>query len=73
LIVKWSASHFVRSNQSPELFWESIRNDGFKPLRIDDERPGRLLALQGVESVPDTANILLTRKNEPSSGLAFPG
>jgi len=73
LIVKWSASHFVRSNQSPELFWESIRNDGFKPLRIDDERPGRLVALQGVAMVPDTANILLTRKNEPSSGSAFQG
>ena len=73
LIVKWSASQFVRSNHSPKLFWESIRHDGFKPLRIDDERPGRLVALQGVATVPDTANILLTRKNEPSSGLAFQG
>jgi len=61
LILKWSASHFVRSNQSPELFWDSIRNDGFKPLRIDDERPGQLVALQGVTTVPDAANILLTR------------
>ena len=65
LILKWSASHFVRSNQCPELFWGLIRNDGFKPLRIDDERPGQLVALQGVATVPDTANILLTRKHEP--------
>ena len=65
LILKWSASHFVRSNQSPELFWESIRNDGFKPLRIAAERPGQLLALQGVATVPDAADILLTRKDEP--------
>ena len=65
LILKWSASHFVRFNQSPELFWESIRNDGFKPLRIAAERPGQLLALQGVETVPDAADILLTRKDEP--------
>jgi FkbM family methyltransferase len=64
LILKWSASHFVRSNQSPELFWDLIRNDGFKPLRIDDERPGQLMALQGFATVPDTANILLTRKDE---------
>jgi FkbM family methyltransferase len=64
LILKWSASHFVRSNQSPELFWDLVRNDGFKPLRIDDERPGQLMALQGGATVPDTANILLTRKDE---------
>jgi FkbM family methyltransferase len=68
LIMKWSASHFVRSNQSPELFWDLIRNDGFKPLRIDDERPGQLVALQGVAMVPDTANILLTRKHERDRG-----
>jgi len=67
LILKWSASHFVRSNQSPELFWDLIRNDGFKPLRIDEERPGQLVALKGVATVPDTANILLTRKQEPSA------
>ena len=67
LILKWSASHFVRSNQSPELFWDLIRNDGFKPLRIDEERPGQLVALEGVATVPDTANILLTRKQEPSA------
>jgi FkbM family methyltransferase len=73
LIVRWSASHFVRFNQSPGLFWESIRNDGFQPLRIDEERPGLLVALQGVATVPDTANILLTRKNELSGGLAFQG
>jgi FkbM family methyltransferase len=65
LILKWSASHFVQSDQSPELFWDSIRNDGFKPLRIDDERPGQLVALQGVATVPDAANILFTRKHEP--------
>jgi FkbM family methyltransferase len=70
LILKWSASHFVRSNQSPELFWDSIRNDGFKPLRIDDERPGQLVALQGVATVPDAANILLTRKHEPCALLS---
>ena len=62
LILKWSASDFGRSNQTSELFWESIRNDGFKPLQIDDERPGQLVALQGVATVPDAANILLTRK-----------
>jgi FkbM family methyltransferase len=62
LILKWSASHFVRSNQSPELFWDSIRNDGFKPLRIDDERPGQLVAIQRGATVPDAVNILLTRK-----------
>jgi FkbM family methyltransferase len=65
LILKWSASHFVQSDQSPELFWDSIRNDGFKPLRIDDERPGQLVALQGGATVPDAANILFTRKHEP--------
>jgi FkbM family methyltransferase len=65
LILKWSASDFVRSNQSPELFWDSIRNDGFKLLRIDDERPGQLVALPGVATVPNTLNILLTRKDEP--------
>ena len=64
LILKWSASHFVRCNQSPELFWDSIRNDGFKPLRIDNERPGQLVALQGAATVPDMANILLTRQHE---------
>jgi FkbM family methyltransferase len=62
LIVKWSASHFARSNQSAESFWDLIRSDGFKPLRIDDEQPGQLVALQGIATVPDTANILLTRK-----------
>ena len=61
LILKWSASHFFRSNESPKLFWDLIRNDGFKALRIDDERPGQLMALQGVATVPDTAHILLTR------------
>jgi FkbM family methyltransferase len=65
LILKWSRSHFARSNQSPELFWDLIRNDGFRPLRIDDEPPGQLVPLNGVASVPDTANILLTRKHEP--------
>jgi FkbM family methyltransferase len=64
LILKWSASRFVRCNQSPELFWDSIRNDGFKLLRIDDEQPGQLVALQGAATVPDMANILVTRKHE---------
>ena len=64
LILKWSVSHFVRSNQSPELFWDLIRKDGFKPLRIDDEQPGQLVALQGAATIPDMANILLTRKHE---------
>jgi FkbM family methyltransferase len=68
LILKWSRSHFARSSQSPELFWDLIRNDGFKPLRIDDEPLGQLVPLNGIASVPDTANILLTRKDEP--GLA---
>lgn len=63
LILKWSASHFARSNQSAESFWDLIRSDGFKPLRIDDEQPGRLVALQGIATVPDAANILLTRKS----------
>jgi hypothetical protein len=67
LILKWSASYFVRCNQSPELFWDSIRNDGFKLLRIDDEQPGQLVALQGAATVPDMANILLTRKHEASA------
>jgi FkbM family methyltransferase len=62
LILKWSASNFARSNQSPELFWESIRNDGFKRLRIDDDQPGRLVTLQEIAKLPDPANILLTRK-----------
>ena len=62
LILEWSASHFAGSNQSAESFWELIRRDGFKPLRIDDERPGQLVALQGIATLPDTANILLTRK-----------
>jgi FkbM family methyltransferase len=65
LILKWSGSHFAQSGQSPELFWDLIRNDGFRPLRIDDERPGQLEALQGgVATISDTANILLTRKRE---------
>jgi FkbM family methyltransferase len=71
LILKWSASHFVRSNQTSELFWESIRNDGFKPLHIDDERPGQLVALQGVATVPDAANLLLTRKHEPMNVVSI--
>jgi FkbM family methyltransferase len=62
LILEWSASHFARSKQSAESFWDLIRSDGFKPLRIDDERPGRLVALQEIATVPDMANILLTRK-----------
>jgi FkbM family methyltransferase len=64
LIMKWSPSNFIRFNQSPELFWESIRKDGFKPLRIDDEQPGRLVPLQDVAKVHDPVNILLTRKYE---------
>jgi FkbM family methyltransferase len=64
LILKWSASHFVRSNQSPESFWDSIQNDGFKLLRIDDEQPGQLVTLQGAATIPDMANMLLTRKDE---------
>ena len=70
LILKWSASRLVRSNQSTELFWDSIRNDGFKLFRIDDERPGQLVALQGVATVPDTASLLLTRKREPCALLS---
>jgi FkbM family methyltransferase len=70
LILKWSASHFVRTNQSPNLFWDLIRNDGFKLLRIDDEPPGQLVALEGVATVPDAANILLTRKHEPCALLS---
>ena len=62
LIIKWSLSNFIRSNQSPEQFWESIRNDGFNPLRIDDEQPGQLVALENIAKIPDSANILLTRK-----------
>lgn len=62
LILEWSASHFVRSNQSPDLFWELIRRDGFKPQLIDDEQPGRLVALQETGTIPDAANILLTRE-----------
>jgi len=62
LILEWSASRFARFNQSGESFWESIRSDGFKPLRIDDERPGRLEALQEIAAVPNSANLLLTRK-----------
>jgi FkbM family methyltransferase len=61
LILEWSASHFVRSKQSPELFWDLIRRDGFEPLLIDDERPDRLVALQEAATVPNVANILLTR------------
>ena len=61
LILKWSASDFARSNQSAEPFWDLIRSDGFKPLRIDDEQPGRLMALQEMATVPDNANILFTR------------
>jgi FkbM family methyltransferase len=70
LILKWSASHFVRTNESPNLFWDLIRNDGFKLLRIDDEPPGQLVALEGVATVPDAANILLTRKHEPCALLS---
>jgi FkbM family methyltransferase len=70
LILKWSASRLFRSNQSPELFWDTIRNDGFKLFRIDDERPGQLVALQGVATVPDTASLLLTRKREPCALLS---
>jgi FkbM family methyltransferase len=62
LILKWSASDLVRSDQFPEQFLESIRNDGFKPLRIDDERPGELVALQEAATFPESGNILLTRK-----------
>ncbi|MBV8226067.1 MAG: hypothetical protein JO232_12865 [Verrucomicrobia bacterium] len=68
LIMKWSPSNFIRSNLTPELFWESIRNDGFKPLRIDDKQPGQLVALEDVAKVPDSANILLTRKDEELDG-----
>src|SRR6516162_1414903 len=60
-ILKWSVSGFARSNQSAESFWDLIRSDGFKPLRIDDEQPGRLMALQEMATVPDNANILFTR------------
>jgi len=62
LILEWSASHFVRSNQSPDSFWELIRRDGFKPQLIDDEQPGRVVALQETGTIPDAANILLTRE-----------
>jgi len=62
LILEWSASHFVRSKQSPGSFWELIRRDGFKPQLIDDQQPGRLVALQEAGAIPDVANILLTRK-----------
>jgi FkbM family methyltransferase len=61
LILEWSASHFVRSKQSPGSFWELIRYDGFKPQLIDDQQPGRLVALQEAGAIPDEANILLTR------------
>jgi len=61
LILKWSASDFARSNQSAEPFWDLIRSDGFKPLRIDDEQPGQLVPLQEMATVPDNANILFTR------------
>jgi FkbM family methyltransferase len=71
LILKWSASHFVRSNQTSELFWGSIWNDGFKPLYIDDERPGHLVAIQGVATVPVATNILLTRKHEPMNVVSI--
>jgi FkbM family methyltransferase len=62
LILKWAASDFARSGQSAESFWGLIRSDGFKRLRIDDERPGQLLALEEMETVPVRANILLTRR-----------
>jgi FkbM family methyltransferase len=61
LILEWSASHFARSAQSPDAFWDSIRRDGFKALLIDDEQPGTLVALQRPEAVLDAANLLLTR------------
>jgi FkbM family methyltransferase len=70
LILKWSASDFARFNQSPESFWESIRNDGFKRLLIDDQQPGPLVTLQEAATVPDPANILLTRKHEVGTDVS---
>jgi FkbM family methyltransferase len=62
LILEWSASHFVRSKQSPDSFWELIQRDGFRPQLIDDQEPGRLVVLQEAGRIPAVANILLTRK-----------
>jgi FkbM family methyltransferase len=62
LILAWSASHFIRSDQYPDSFWELIRRDGFKVQLIDDRQPGRLVSISETDAIPDVANILLTRK-----------
>jgi FkbM family methyltransferase len=64
LILEWSASHFVRSKQSADSFWDLIRGDGFIPQLIDDQQPGRLVALPEAGAIPEVANILLTRKTD---------
>jgi len=63
LILEWSPSHFVRSKEPPESFWDLIRSDGFKALLIDNERPGRLAILEKTAAIPEAATILLTRKS----------
>jgi FkbM family methyltransferase len=62
LILEWSASHFARSGQSPEAFWDLIQNDNFQPYLIEDKMPGNLVAIEAASAIPDSANILLTRR-----------
>jgi FkbM family methyltransferase len=69
LILKWSASHFVRSDESPGSFWLSIRHDGFKTLLIDNEHPSQLVEIQEPATIPGAANLLLTRKWSGSAGI----
>jgi FkbM family methyltransferase len=70
LILEWSASHFTRSGQSPEAFWDLIQDDNFQPFLIEDKTPGDLAAIEAASAIPDSANILLTRQagRGPSNG-----
>jgi FkbM family methyltransferase len=62
IMLEWSASHFVRSGESPADFMREILADGFNVAAIDDEQPGRVVPV-GVEEALnlENGNLILLR------------
>jgi len=63
IVLEWSASHFVRSGESPADFMREILADGFTVGVIDDEMPGRVVPI-GVEQAVnlEEGNLILLRE-----------
>jgi FkbM family methyltransferase len=63
IVLEWSASHFRRSGEDPEVFMAEIRREGFSPFIIENTVvAGQLTPLREDSAALEASNLLLTRR-----------